>query len=84
MIDRDKAHTLATQLLGQRPFQLQAFPYGFVIQADEAHTSYGQGLLVIEAETGTVLLFPSSVPRRAVIEHYPELRQRAVRVHGAV
>jgi len=80
-IDHNAAELIATALLGrtpkdaERPWQLVAFPRGWLIAEDSADDARGAATHIIET-TGKVVRFPSSVPPGRIMESYPALVSR--------
>lgn len=82
MITREQAESIANEILGSRPedveqgWSLREFGAGWLIERNVVAGNRGAASLVVERESGRVMRFPSFIPPTRILEEYDQVAAR--------
>jgi hypothetical protein len=80
MIDASTARSVARRHLDSDAFELEDFGPGWQVSPSNESPVRGSGLLVVERDSGDLLLFPSAVPPRRLRRDFAGVRPMATRL----
>ena len=87
MLSKQEAEELVSKFLGEQEvnnnlsWKLLNFEAGWLVLQEEGDRQRGAGTLVVERESGRLLLFPSSVPVDRITSQYSVVAHRGTQIN---